>query len=285
MNMTNHLKAENWNFKRHPMCNFTILEEKEFVTRYKEGETFADMAKEVNVSRNSLWKIVTKAYNVEPYQTRGYPKQYDIDLNTFSELTERSAYALGLIASDGYIAEATDLLHFYSCDKEQMDNFLDCLKCDKEPTAREREIYTSTCYRVYIGHHKIINGISAYIPYRSKDFKKIPDCIKDSPYFRDFIRGFFDGDGHAGKENKTIVFTGKKSLMEDIREKIKNVFRVNASGINKVTGEYVKENSDTCHLGYSKVKSCKKLYEIMYKDAEYFLSRKKDNLIKHFGDL
>ena len=278
------MRAERWDFKRHPMCNFTILEELEFVERYKNGEIFSDMAKETGVSRGSLWKMVTQVYGVESYQTSKYPSEYNLDIDVFSNIhNERTMYLLGLVYSDGHIGPKQKILRFVTIDKEQMENFKTCLGTNKNHLTVPAEGNFKKQYRLNIAYRPMIKDLLKYVPELSRDTIKIDKKIINSPKFNHFLRGFFDGDGSVGKATKNIVFTGKESLMESLERIIESKYMVKASGLNRVVGDYIKENSDIYHLSYSKINTCKKLYKIMYKDAKYFLSRKKDIFINHFG--
>lgn len=285
MEMNQHMQAENWNFKRHPMCNFTIPEELEFVKRYENGETFSDMAKEVDVSRGSLWKMVTQVYDVEPYQTSKYPSEYNLDTEVFSNIhNEKTMYLLGLIYSDGHIGPKQKILRFVTTDKEQMENFKTCLGTNKSHLNVPAKNGFKKQYRLNIAYRPMINDLLEYIPELSRDTVRVNKKIVNNPKFDHFLRGFFDGDGSVGKNTKNIVFTGKESLMKNLEKAIESKYTVKASGLNRVVGGYIKENSDVYHLSYGKVNACKKLYKIMYKDAKYFLSRKRDIFINHFDE-
>ena len=279
MNMTNHLKAESWNFKRHPRCNFTIPKELEFVDRYKNGEVFSDMAKESGVSRNSLWKIVTKAYDVEPYQTSSYPKEYDLNTDVFNDIhNERSMYALGLIYSDGHISYGR--LFFDTVDKEQLNNFRDCLETDKDYTTYPpEEDNHSEQYRFALKYQPMIEDLRKLVPDFSVNTTEINSKVVNSPYFNHFLRGFLDGDGSVGKTRAQITFIGNKSLMKSLGEAIEQNCNLKLSGLYEKTSGFA-ENAErtSCQLTYCKNKAKRKLQTELYDDATLFLTRKKQNL-------
>lgn len=277
MNYTNHLRAENWNFKRRWQCNLTIPKEKELVQRYKNGESFSNMAKDYGINRQSLWKIVTKVYGVEPYQTSGYPVKYDLNTTIFDDINnEKSMYALGLIYSDGHISKAHNAIQFKSTDKEQILNFRKCFKTTKDYYTVDTDDQYKDAFTFQIGYEPMINDLLRLVPKRSKDTEKISDEIVDSSYFHHFLRGFFDGDGSISKSDGQIVFTGKKSLMKSLEEAIEKNYGIKSSGFYKIKGGFIGYNVNSYHLNYYKNKAKGKLYSEMYKDATLFLTRKKE---------
>lgn len=279
------MKTERWDFKRHYLCNFTILEELGFVERYKNGETFSNMAKEAGVSRGSLWKMVTQVYGIEPYQTSRYPSKYDLDTDVFSDIyNERSMYLLGLIYSDGHIGPKQKILRFVTTDKEQMENFKACLGTNKSYLNIPAKDGFKKQYRLNIAYRPMINDLRNYVPDLSRDTKSINKEIVKSNYFGHFLRGFFDGDGHVTKNGGQVIFTGNKSLMKNLREIIQFKYDLNASSLNKITGGFIEDSLvDTYHLSYYANKPCKTFYTIFYDNAKYYLSRKKEVFDDHWG--
>lgn len=265
--------------KRHPRCRFSIGEELQFVDRYENGETFSDMAGEYDVHRKTLWKIVTRIYQIEPYQTSAYPKQYDLNVKTFEEINEKSAYALGLIATDGHITSLGDL-RFWSSDKEQTENLLKCLECTKEPKIIPAGKYSNkkTGYFLNLGHKKLIGDVLNYIPKKSENLACIPPAIEESNCLHHYIRGILDGDGSVNKLGH-IVFTGNKRHMEDLQRCILDNYQIQASSIIKVSG-----SKNSYHLYYSRNRVWEDLYHILYDDANYYLTRKKEMFQRKLGD-
>lgn len=276
--MNNHMQAEVWNFKRHYLCNFTISKELEFVERYKDGETFSNMADELGVSRNSLWKIVTQIYKAEPYQTRGYPGLYDINTEAFKEIdSEESAYTLGLIATDGHVYLARNQINFDSTDKEQIDNLKQCLECTREPYVYEPRISEirghkvegkKKVYKLRFGPKKICDDFMQYFAPKSSDRNSISEEIKNNSYVKHFVRGVIDGDGCV---SNGLYLTGNRGIIEGIREILIDRLSINKTKLNKKSGR-----NDTYDLQIKKNSDLEDIYNWFYNDANYFLSRKKN---------
>ena len=105
------------------------------------------------------------------------------------------AYAVGLIASDGYLSSDGRHMELTSVDMDQLENFSRCLgiKCK---IGKKISGYTNRkdCFRLQFGDVVFYNwlvGVGLETN-KSKTLKmlKIPD-----KYFFDFLRGYFDGDG------------------------------------------------------------------------------------------
>jgi len=278
VDMNQHMKAERWDFKRHYLCNFTIPEELKFIERYKDGETFSDMAKEVGVSRGSLWKIATKVYGVEPYQTSGYPTLYDINTEIFEDIdSEKSAYALGLIVTDGYIHINNNEIHFTSTDKEQIDNLKQCLDCTQEPYVSEPRINEidgrviagkKKIYQLCFGPEKVCRDFIQYFAAKSSDRNSIPREIKENEHVRHFVRGVIDGDGCV---SNGLYLTGNRGLLADVRDIL-----ISKLGINKTKLSKKNNRSESYDLQIKKKGDLKNIYHWFHNNTNYSLPRKKD---------
>jgi len=278
--MNSHMQVETWNFKRHPMCNFTIPEELEFVERYKNGETFSDMAEEACVSRGSLWKLVTNIYDVKPYQTRGYPGVYDIDTKALNKIDdEESAYALGLLATDGHALKDRNQLEFDSTDQEQVENLKQCLQCTQEAYIKQPRTTTirgevvkgkKELYVLRFGPKEIYDGFLRFFAGRKYNRNEIPESIKQNSYVNHFIRGFMGGDGCVS--DNILTFTGHKGLLEDVQDiLIKNC------DIGRTKLQPKQNNDITYNLQVTGKKQLARVYQWLYNDATYYLTRKKDS--------
>lgn len=271
------MKAESWNFKRHPKCSFTMPEELVFVDRYQAGDSFQDIAEDVGVERQTIWKTVTRVYSVEPYQTRGYPGVYDINTEVFKDINnEKSMYALGLLATDGFALADRKQLHFNSVDKEQIENLKECLNLTKDPLVREpRNGYArgrkiegkKKIYQLRFGPPQVYDDFLKYFPPKSRDMNGIPGTIKDNEHANHFVRGVLDGDGCA---SNVLCFTGKYGFLEDVQAVIITNCDIGKTGISPKNN-----SSDTYDLRISGRKQLDRVYKWLYGDANYFLSRKK----------
>lgn len=105
------------------------------------------------------------------------------------------AYAIGLIVTDGCLSNDGRHISFVSKDKEQINNFMQCLKI-KVKIGTTAGYNNKKVFRVQFGDimfYRFLENIGL-----SKVKSKILDKI-DVPnrFFFDFLRGIFDGDGYS----------------------------------------------------------------------------------------
>lgn len=103
------------------------------------------------------------------------------------------AYAIGLLASDGCLAKSSSLIDLTSNDKEQLTNYLKCLKINAKISKKKSgsgRFGLRVQFKNRVFHSFLLKiGLT---PAKSKTLGplNIPD-----KYFFDFLRGVFDGDG------------------------------------------------------------------------------------------
>jgi hypothetical protein len=107
--------------------------------------------------------------------------------------TSKLAYAIGLLASDGCLARSQTLIDLTSNDKEQLENFIECLGAPLSITKKSAGS-GRTSLRVQFKSVPFYNFLLSIglTPAKSKTIGpiKVP-----SKYFWDFLRGVYDGDG------------------------------------------------------------------------------------------
>jgi hypothetical protein len=114
-----------------------------------------------------------------------------IDLNWNPNL----AYAVGLIATDGYVFPDGIHVNFTSKDAEQVLHLKMALKLRNLITKKARGYeQEKKYYMIQFGDHKFVNFLQniGITTAKSKTIKRVnvPDI-----FFFDFLRGCFDGDG------------------------------------------------------------------------------------------
>lgn len=103
------------------------------------------------------------------------------------------AYAIGLIAADGYLAKNSYLIDLTSNDRDQLENYRRCLNIDvligKKSSGNGRISFRVQLKNLLFYNFLLKVGLSNA---KSKTLGplKIP-----RKYFYDFLRGIFDGDG------------------------------------------------------------------------------------------
>ena len=220
--------------------------------------------------------------------------KYEINHDFFQVIDDEiKAYLLGFYVADGNVNEKrkTFRVNVSSIDSEIINLYRNhigpnCRIYKKEPyniIGRNGTIYT--------GNEQIVLDINSSVLVKSlvslgygyrKSWKelKLPDISNNLVI--PFIRGYFDGDGSVcvwnciekGKKDRlrcTISFVNKRdSLLIDIKEFL-YIYGIN---FNK----HYLSRDDMYRISSSSKENVKKFYDLIYKDATYFLSRKKEKL-------
>jgi hypothetical protein len=196
--------------------------------------------------------------------------RYHFDESVFEQLDKNSAYWLGVIYSDGCmhfnLRHKCWELQFGSIDKEFVLDFQKFLRTDAPVySLRKKRFYT-----MVIRNQKICKNLMAFgVISRKSLVLTFPTFIP--PYLvRHFIRGYFDGDGHASLDTggrMRLGFSGTFSLVSGIQN-----FLVQELKIKKT--KIFPNNSIFC-LSVNDRNDIVSVRDFLYQGAEYFLLRKR----------
>ncbi len=120
---------------------------------------------------------------------RGPKPKKIIDTNWRPEL----AYAVGLIATDGCLSKDTLLIDLTSKDREQLDNFSECLGV-KFTIGKKMNGTGDECLRIQF-KNRIFYDFLLSIGLIPKKSLIMGEIAVPGKFFFDFLRGSFDGDG------------------------------------------------------------------------------------------
>lgn len=203
------------------------------------------------------------------------------------------AYILGYLYADGSMEDASYLRGKYirvsSIDRQTILKIKRLMNSKhtivtRIPSSHNRR----TSYLLRIGSHKLYNDLTnlGLFPHKSLTIKfpKVP--VK---YVKDFVRGYFDGDGCVylerarGKKQKLIIkrlrviFTsGSKAFLEGLHMALHESFAI-------LHGK-IYDSHRSFQLHYSTAGSIE-LFKLLYKDvsSHIFLERKLKIFIKYFA--
>jgi len=109
--------------------------------------------------------------------------------------TSGFAYAIGLLTADGCLSSDGRHLEFCSKDKEQVENFIQCLNLTNRIGRKSRSNEkVKKYYRVQFGNKKLYSFLYL-IGLKSRKSLILEKVDIPSKFFADFLRGLFDGDG------------------------------------------------------------------------------------------
>ena len=208
----------------------------------------------------------------------------------FSKIeTELQAYLLGFYAADGNINEKrkTFRIHLQKQDSELVYLYKDIISPDArtftveehKTTGRNgQEVNANESFGVDITSAKLCTdlvnlGIGYNKSYNDLHIPEIPESL-----VRHFIRGYFDGDGCI-----TIWLSKEKGKSDRVRGKF-DICAKSASILNefikffathdiKINLNYLKRD-DMYRITTSSKKELEKIYNMLYKDSNFYLSRK-----------
>lgn len=126
-------------------------------------------------------------------------KHKRINQDFFKSWSPSMAYVLGFFAADGNLAinpNGYKYIEFNSCDRESIEIIKKSLRSGHKVAERRRDPRWKTSFRIQIGSSTIFDDlVSLGMKLRKSNdmnFPHIPNI-----YLADFIRGYFDGDGHV----------------------------------------------------------------------------------------
>ena len=226
---------------------------------------------------------IGKILHVSPQKVRNHLRQFgysdmNIDtglhVNIFKEIdTEEKAYWLGFLYADGYIRENSVELSLK--DKEHVEKFKKftgsrCKICEKHIKLNNKEY---VAYRLNMRNKEFAHWLYDKGMHQNKSLSiTYPSCIPNE-FNKDFIRGYFDGNGCVCEKNKrNMCFSfcsGSEKFITSLREElIKN--EIYCSKIYARTGNNICFNFNI----YSNFNNASKFYDYIYKDATIYLDRK-----------
>jgi len=219
-----------------------------------------------------------------PLRTSTDYARYACNRNFFAEVNPTTAYFAGFIAADGYITKSGLSVNFGLHPKDAV--ILTNLKaaCGSEHPIVVRPNNTGRLYswlsvcsidwvRDLERHYNIVNAKSLILR---------PPNLTDEGLIWHFIRGYFDGDGHASLAGLVHIITGSQAFMGWLKEILGEPGHIQEH-------EWLNEDKETYICGYgawwSKLADAKRIALKMYADSTpaIRLERKFLRLQRHFG--
>lgn len=192
------------------------------------------------------------------------------------EWSPNFAYAIGLIASDGYLSNNKRHIIFTTKDLELAKHFKICLNLDNKIGKKARGGEKEKKYFVVQFGDVLFYNFLNKIGLHTNKSKTIESVEVPDKYFIDYLRGCFDGDGgfsiYKHPESKYRQFRIKISSASIkyllwTKKKIKELYGINTGWIEPFG------NNRAAALVYG-IKDTVILCELMYGSNSLFLSRK-----------
>lgn len=208
------------------------------------------------------------------------------------------AYWLGFLYADGCITRTYKneklknmSLEITLCneDKQHLEKFRDCLESnlvihDKIVHGKEKDYKSNRLIVSCTGMCRDLINLGC-TPQKTYDIKFPTYEIVPYEYMRDFIRGFFDGDGcicttiMSGKPHIELVITGMSGMLRSIAD-----FLISEE-ILRVEPKLHKDDRSKAYSMYMYGEDAvKDILDYLYKDSEIYLDRKFNKYIDFYRD-
>lgn len=204
------------------------------------------------------------------------------------------AYVLGFFAADGYMTLNRRGGRFWCIeigDRGLLENIKRIIGSEHAISVRKRKRYPKPLYRLQIGSKEMFNDLTqlGFMPAKTKSMALpyIPAL-----FFRDFVRGYFDGDGcvWTGKVNtnrikavfimRTIFTSCSEGFLGELRRRLRLHF-IFGGVLGKGSGEFYR-------LTYG-LRDSLKLYDFMYNhpvtDSDSLFLERKRNIFENFRSM
>lgn len=213
---------------------------------------------------------------------------YKINENYFENIdSAEKSYWLGFIAADGNVCKNKLSIELNIKDEDHLIRMLNCLDTSRPLYYREKNGHKSV--RIEIRNSKIVKDLEKYNIIPNKTHNLEFPIILNPKYYKDYIRGFFDGDG-------TYVFYSKYSYRKDRRKYYNRItceiscvckskeFLNQISKILKLENVenkiYYNKRDDLNYLRFTGIKKSKDFIKYIYYDNCIMLSRKREKLLE-----
>ena len=243
--------------------------EKLIIENYNKGMSAGEILKLTNYkSQTSIFNILKK-HGIKRRTKAGVGDEF-LNHDFFEKIdSEVKAYLLGYFYADGNVfprknAQTNIRIELNKKDIKILELFKHNWNTKNAINKTRKE-----CYKISIHSNKMQKDLEKWNIIPNKSYSK-NGLIIPKGFENHFLRGVMDGDGWVYLRNKrpTIGFCGTKESMTIINDFLKEKLKIEAGKV------YCYENKVPFILFTSK-EDVKKVKEFLYKDATYFLERKK----------
>lgn len=227
--------------------------------------------KEFGISK-AVVKRILQENNIHIRTNGEVHRKYNANDSFFSTENADMAYILGFIAADGSISKNDNRIKIGLSTRDK--NQLELIKSLMNINYPIKDYINSKNYEVSeliwtCQQHK--NDLAKYGIVPNKTYSLIFPKQLNKQYWRDFIRGYFDGDGCiTGQKPEWKICAYRKEILETIND----FFFEN--GIKKVEISK-RKNENLYDIRYASLISLHKIYDLLYySDDIPYLKRKKE---------
>ena len=247
---------------------FNISEE------YSKGTSLQKLSEKYHLHKNVI-KAILKKMNIpirNNYEQLQYSNRiYHVNENYFNENNSNMYYIVGFIAADGTIAKYSNSIDIQLAGKDV--EILKKIAKEMNFTGQVKEFTNSfnrEMCRLTITSKNLVESLLKFNITKNKTLTYQMPNIPDE-FLWDYLRGYFDGDGHVSKKgNETSIVTASKDFFDSLK-KIYDKYNIEYN-------IYVDKRKPNLiyDIRTTKKKETKKIYDLLYSNIEnkIFMERK-----------
>ena len=260
-----------------------MIEEKEIIEYYLEGHSIKKTLKIFHIGEKRLRNILKNNGIKIRNAKESHPLKFNYNFQFFTNPSAELFYFLGFMGADGAIANKSNqiCLEIQDSDSEVLEKLRNAMELER-PIKHYTTARGYDNAKLYIEDKNLKNKLKEYnlIPNKTYDNSfAIPDNIP-SLYFKDYLRGYFDGDGCIKQTGPyhylTFQIDGSLKVMKQL-----------ADNILKYVGVQVGFSSNQKHkvvlyriTAYSE--KAKQIFDYMYQNKNsIYLERKYQRYLQY----
>ena len=281
--ISNKLKTLNLQ-REEPLIKSKIWEKsEEIISLYNQGIGSHRISKQLGISKTTVLDYLRKLDINRRENNGNLQRKYDLDFSYFTEInTEEKAYILGILCADGSTYKDE-----YKVSIGLVEKDLPVLEFIKEQLGYTGPLYYNNrnsknekwqnTYTLSISSKQIWEDCQKWGLLINKTFKTTFPLTIPKGFYKDFIRGYFDGDGYVSKKGYRIELVGTEELLIEIANQIHFNTGYTWSYNRK---RHPERNNNIITLVYAGKNKCKAIAEYLYPvDTLFGMKRKKDKLL------
>ena len=231
---------------------------------------------------------------------------HTVNRNYFKQIdSENKAYILGFFYADGYNSGTQASFTQLDQDRDILDQINKELDSDINISKKVQKSNNKIIDNLTILSKEMCEDLSKLGAIQNKSLNlKFPDKIIPEKFMRDFIRGYFDGDGCVwnGKRKKMKVkdaskpsgyrerivhnvkftITGYDKFINSLQDYLVSVLNFRKTKLNYSKAKNINNNTKecVCTMEYSGRKQMEKFFNYLYTDAKIFGKRKYNKFLE-----
>lgn len=250
---------------------FHTKNDKKIIDMYLNGCSSTFIANYFNVDSTTITSVLKKS-NISIRNPSEFHRKYTLNENYFDVIdSQDKAYFIGLLYADGYNDGNGHIsISLQERDINILNKFKKYINSNEPLNFRNFGKYSQTWsnqYRMFINSKHMSNVLSEYgmIPNKST-ILEFPKWL-DNHLYKDFLRGYWDGDGHIGKNYISVI--GTTQFINAVQKLFFDLFSCELYIYDKGS------NMKALHI--SRKGDFLTILNYLYKDAPVYLDRKYDS--------